>query len=226
MQLRIPSLKRTALTLIFGTFCGLLGCAATNWWMLRSTRSARFDRVQQVPENDVAVVLGTSPVIAGRWSNPFFEGRMNVAAELYRAGKIKHLLVSGDNSRKEYDEPSAMRDALIQRGVPADRVTLDYAGFRTLDTMARATAVFGLTRCTIVSDDFHLARCLFLARAHGLDAIGCAAPPVRRAWSRKTRLREVASRAAAWLDVCVLRTKPKFYGPKVKISLVQPAERS
>ncbi len=146
---------------------------------------------------------------------------MDTAAALYHAGKVKHLLVSGDNSRKTYDEPTAMRDALIARGVPSAAITLDYAGFRTLDTMARARAVFGLRRCTIVTDDFHLPRSLFLAEAHGLDAAGCQSAPVPWRWSKKTRLREIASRTIAWLDVCVLRTKPKFYGPRVEIPSVQ-----
>jgi SanA protein len=166
--------------------------------------------------NPVALVLGTSPKV-DLWDNPFFVGRIDAAAALYHAGKVQHLLVSGDNGRRTYDEPSAMRDALIAQGVPAKSITLDYAGFRTLDSMARAHAVFGLTRCTIVSDDFHLPRSIYLAQAHGIDAVGFASRPVPWKWAKKTRIREIASRVAAWIDVSILRTKPKFYGPKVEI---------
>jgi SanA protein len=192
--------------------------AVTNWWILQSTRSRVFTQVDAVPANTVAVVLGTSPKV-GRWDNPFFVGRINAAAALYHAGKVKHLLVSGDNSRKTYDEPSAMRDALMAHGVPVKAITLDYAGFRTLDSMARANAVFGLMRCTVVSDDFHLPRSIYLARAHGIDAVGFASAPLPWKWAKKTRIREIASRVAAWIDVNVLGTKPKFYGPKVAIPL-------
>lgn len=212
--------KRIALALLCVFVLGVATVAATNLWLLRQARARSFTTVDATPRHDVALVLGTSPTFHGS-ANPFFTGRIATAAALYRAGKVKHILVSGDNSRKTYDEPSAMRDALIARGVPATAITLDYAGFRTLDTMARARAVFGLSRCTIVTDDFHLARCLFLAEAHGLDAVGCSSAPVPWRWSKKTRLREIASRTVAWLDVCVLRTKPKFYGPPVAIPIAE-----
>ena len=170
----------------------------------------------------MALVLGTSPYV-GQWRNLFFEARMDAAAQLYREGKVRHLLVSGDNGRKEYDEPTWMRDALIARGVPESAITLDYAGFRTLDSMARAKAVFGLQRCTIVTDDFHQARAIFLARAHGLDAVGFQSKPVPLRWSARTRTRELVSRVAACLDVYVLRTKPRFYGPRVEIRVAAEA---
>ena len=200
---------------------GGLGVFAINWWIVRSSRAFVFSKLADVPVNDVALVLGTSPLIGGKWPNPFFENRMDAAAGLYTAGKVRHLLLSGDNSRRQYDEPTAMREALIRRGVPAAAITLDYAGFRTLDSMARARAIFDLTRCTLVTDDFHLPRSLFLARTHGLQAVGFSSQPVPWKWSKKTRFREVGSRVKAWFDVFVLRTKPHFYGPKVPIAFIQ-----
>ena len=142
---------------------------------------------------------------------------MDAAARLFREGKVKHLLVSGDNRRSDYDEPTDMQAALVARGVPESAITLDYAGFRTLDSMARAKRVFGLNRVTIVTDDFHLARAVFLARAHGLEAVGFSSAAVPFKWSKKTRVREVAARVQAWLDIYVLATKPRFYGPPVEI---------
>lgn len=184
--------------------------------VVRAGRGRIYFDSKLVPAREVAIVLGTSPKIR-QWSNPFFESRMNAAAELWKHGKARHFIVSGDNGRKTYDEPSVMRDALVARGVPAEAVTLDYAGFRTLDTMARAVAVFGQQNVTVVTDDFHLPRSLFLAKAHGMDAIGFGGKPVPLTWSKKTRLREVASRVAAWLDVYLLHTKPKFFGPLVTV---------
>lgn len=170
----------------------------------------------RVPARGVAIVLGTSPRFRTS-ANPFFESRMEAAAKLWERGKVRHFIVSGDNSRRTYDEPTAMRDALVSRGVPAGAVTLDYAGFRTLDTMARAVAVFGQREVTIVTDDFHLPRSVFLAEAHALDAIAFGGRPVPLQWSKKTRAREVVSRIAAWLDVYILHTKPKFFGPPVAV---------
>lgn len=208
---------RILLCLLGLVVAAVLLIAVTNLWMLRTAR-ARVHPVDSTPPCDVAVVLGTSPTV-GKRANPFFEGRMDTAAALYHSGKVRHLLVSGDNRRADYDEPTAMRSALVSRGVPAQAITLDYAGFRTLDTMARAARVFQLRQATIVTDDFHMARCLFLAREHGLEAFGCPSKPVSLAFSKKTRLREIAARTAAWIDVFLLRTKPKFYGPPIAIEL-------
>lgn len=196
-----------------------LAILATNWWVCRSARKIVSD-LAELPANDVALVLGTAPTV-GRWSNPFFVGRMNAAAQLFQSGKVRHLLVSGDNRRRAYDEPTAMRDALLARGVPENAITLDYAGFRTLDSIARAKAVFGVTRVTIVTDHFHLPRALFLAQTHGLDAIGFASERVPFRWAKKTLLREVASRVKAWLDVYVLHTQPHFYGPPVELRIAR-----
>lgn len=129
--------------------------------------------------------------------------------------------MSGDNSRKAYDEPTAMRAALDRRGVPDRAITLDYAGFRTLDSVARARSVFGQNRVTIVSDDFHVPRALFLARSQGLDAIGFTSTPVPIGLSRKTRAREVAARVRAWLDVFVFHTSPKFEGPAIALRITR-----
>ena len=106
-----------------------------------------------------------------------------------------------------------MRDALVARGVPASAITMDCAGFRTLDSMARAKVVFGLQRFTIITDDFHEARAVFLARSLGLDVVGFPSERVRYWWSKKVRTRELASRTVACLDIYILHTRPKFYGP-------------
>lgn len=173
-----------------------------------------FRDVSTVPENRVVIVLGTSPYV-GKRKNLFFEARMNATAALWKGRRIQRILVSGDNGTKNYDEPTAMRDALVKRGVPTDVITLDHAGFRTLDTMARAKSVFDLDKATVVTDDFHLPRALFLAKAHGIEAVGFESERIPLDSSVKTRLREVGSRVKAWLDVYILGTKPKFYGSKV-----------
>ena len=141
---------------------------------------------------------------------------MDAAARAYRAGKVHQLLLSGDNGRRGYDEPTAMKKALLARGVPESALHLDYAGFRTLDSMARAHEVFGLQKVTLITDDFHLPRTLFLAESFGLEASGYPSHvPIRMA--QKTLVREVVSRVAAVADVYLLNRQPKFYGPKVNL---------
>lgn len=172
------------------------------------------DRVRVVPHVQVGLVLGCSERLGDGRSNLFFRRRMAAAAELYRAGKVDYLLVSGDNSRPGYDEPSDMRRALVRAGVPSSRIVLDYAGFRTLDSVLRAKEVFGLTRFTVISQRFHAVRAVFLARQHGIEAYGYAAADVGGADGARVQLRELFSRAFAVLDVSVLSSRPRFSGPR------------
>lgn len=222
MASRLSFLKRRTFWVRFFLLILLAAALVTgaNLWVLRSMRSHIVTDLAKLPKNDVGLVLGTSRYDRdGSIGNPFFLGRMNTAARLYHEGKVRHLLVSGDNSHKGYDEPTWMRDALIERGVPASAITLDYAGFRTLDSMARAKAVFGLHRFTIITDDFHMARSVFLARSYDLDVVGFPSERVRYWRSKKVRTRELASRTVACLEVYILHTKPHFYGPPVKIDI-------
>lgn len=195
-----------------------VGVLAVNVWMVRTTRGAVLPASGDFGDRRVALVLGTSPLAAdGHSPNPFFAGRIERAAELFFAGKVSRLLLSGDHGRREYNEPEAMREALAETGVPEDAMTLDYAGFRTFDSMARAKRVFGLDRCIIITDDFHVPRALYLARVHGIDALACASAPVPWPRSKKTRVREWLSRVLGVLDVKVLRRKAKFYGPPIPL---------
>jgi SanA protein len=223
MSDRSPARKRWSFLLrllVVGGLAGLALIAGANWWVVHQSSGKIVATRALLPVNDVALVLGTSPKVMGGWANPFFEGRMNTAAQLYREGRVRHLLLSGDNGQRGYDEPTAMRKALLARGIPLEAITLDYAGFRTLDSIARAGAVFGLQHFTIVTDDFHQPRAIFLARSFGLDAVGIPSEHVPFRSSKKTRLRELASRVKACLDVYLLHTQPKFSGPPEKIDLV------
>ena len=198
----------------------LAGVAAVvlgNLWIVFRTQGRVFFVQQDVPPKQVGLVLGTSANLRGGHANPFFTGRIAAAAELYRAGKVRQLLLSGDNRKVGYDEPTAMRDALMARGVPENAMTLDYAGFRTLDSMVRAKEVFGLPTFTIVTDDFHAARAVLLARHFGIDAQAYCSPGVPWRWSKKTRLREIGARMKALLDLYLLRTQPHFLGPRISL---------
>jgi SanA protein len=217
-----PRLPRPARILAWSVSCLILGIllviAACNCWLLAANSGRIFPAGADVPVRKVAIVLGTAPRV-GRGKNPFFEGRMDAAARLWRVGKVRHLLVSGDNSTRDYDEPTAMRDALIARGVPARAITLDYAGFRTLDSLVRAREVFGLRDIIVVTDDWHQPRALFLAAAAGLDALGASSAELPWSLSAKTRIREWLSRVKAVADICVLRTKPRFLGESVRLPI-------
>jgi SanA protein len=181
-----------------------------------AARERAFDDLALVPRAPVALVLGCAPRTREGRPNLYFERRMDAAAELFKAQVVEALIASGDNQRADYDEPSAMKAALVARGVPPERIHCDYAGFRTLDSVVRAAEVFGQRRFVIVSQRFHNERALYLARAHGLDAYAYDAAPVGR--GGLARARECAARAAALLDVHVLGATPKFLGPAIDVS--------
>lgn len=214
--------RRASLSLGFTFLCVALLTVAANAWIILSTRSRIYGKVITAPANDVGLVLGTSSVTPGGDANPFFAGRIETAARLYDGGKVRHLLLSGDNHHRSYDEPEEMRKSLLEAGLPESALTIDEAGFRTLDSVARAKGVFGQSRLTIVTDDFHAARALFLADHFGLDAIAVCSRSVPMKRSLKTRLREIASRVKACLDVYVLHRQPRFLGPQIPLAIASP----
>ncbi|HTR41021.1 MAG TPA: ElyC/SanA/YdcF family protein [Pseudomonadales bacterium] len=184
-----------------------------------------FHSVDAVPAREIGLVLGTSKETRHGKPNLHFNQRIEAAAALYHAGKVRHLLVSGDNHVATYDEPTDMRAALMAAGVPADAITCDYAGFRTLDSVVRAKEVFGLSQCMIISENFHCPRALWIAQQHGLDAIAFAAPDVGlKSWSLRARVREQFARAWCAMDLYLLHRQPHFSGPRepIMLSSIQP----
>lgn len=181
--------------------------------IVTSSASGRlYDVPADVPLRDVAVVLGTSPKVAGGRPNVLYEARIDAAAQLYTAGRVKCLLVSGDNGDLRYNEPTRMRADLIRRGIPAKDVVCDYAGFRTLDSIVRAQKVFGQDRFVIVSQPFHNERAIYLARQRGIDAIAYNA--VEAPLGPSLWIRERFARFTAILDVNVFNRQPRFLGKR------------
>jgi SanA protein len=189
----------------------------SNKWVA-GTQENCYNNIKDIPENKVGLVLGTSKT--ARWGpNLFFKYRIEAAVALFKAGKIKHIIVSGDNHIKEYNETEDMRLALMDAGVPDSCITMDYAGFRTLDSVVRCEKIFGQKKFTIISQPFHNERALFIAKGNGLECVGFNAKDVPRHYSLKTKFREYFARAKCVLDLYVLHTGPKFLGDEVKINV-------
>jgi len=193
--------------------------AGSNYYIIRQTSGRIYTDWNQVPANDVGLVLGTSQYMRNGSDNLFFHYRMDAAAELYHKGKIRHIIVSGDNHVLSYNEAYAMMKALIERGVPKNKITCDYAGFRTLDSVVRCKEVFGQRNVTIISQEFHLQRALFIADHYRMNTVGFAAGEVTFRQSPATRYREYFAKCKAVLDLFVLNKKPKFLGEPVKINI-------
>lgn len=191
----------------------VLGVGLAPYAVVRSSTSgARHRSAAAVPSAPVALVLGAG-VDSGGQPSWALARRIDAAVELYRRGAVRALLMSGDNSRWGYDEPSAMRDAAVRAGVPSSAIVLDYAGFDTYSSCYRARHVFGLSRIAVVSQDFHLARAIWLCRRLGVEAEGLAAADADAAVTAGWKRREVAASLLAVIDVACGR-RPTFPGPR------------
>jgi SanA protein len=194
----------------------MLGAGLCNYWVISSTKEQLYGDIQTVPFRKVGIVLGTNKNWRGE-ENPFFKYRIAAAAALFKAGKIKHIIVSGDNHLSYYDEPKDMKDELVKLGIPDTCITLDYAGFRTFDSVIRCKEVFGQDSITIVSQEFHNERALFIANYYKMSAIGFNAQDVSKTFAIETALREFFAKCKAVLDLYIFHTEPHFLGDKVKI---------
>ncbi len=175
-----------------------------------------------MPSNKVGLVLGAVKTLPSGYPNRYFKYRIQAAYDLYKSGKVEYLLVSGDNHTKGYNEPEDMRNDLIAMGVPADKIYMDYAGFRTLDSVVRCSEIFGQDKFTIVSQKFHNERAVFIGEKKGLDLIAYNANAVgRRNFPiinvDRNQLRELLAKTKAVLDLYILNKQPRFSGKKIVI---------
>ena len=170
-----------------------------------------FEKTENVPVYETALLMGAAEYTRSGRANLYFHNRIDAALELYRTGRVKQIIISGDNSRKNYNEPADMKKALIAGGIPAEALTLDYAGFRTLDSVARAKNLFGKDKILIITQKYHAFRALYLAEKYNIEAAAFAAADVNyRAVKTKNHFREKLARVKAVLDINVFKTKPKF----------------
>lgn len=193
-----------------------VACVAANAWVIGASRAHVYKNIDHLPHNRVALVLGTSPWTRHGNKNLLFSHRIKGAAELYKAGKVEHLLLSGANPDETYNEPREMYQALLEAGVPPEAMTLDFAGLRTLDSIVRAHKVFGLERFTIVSQRYHDFRAVFIARKKGIDAVAYSRPEEDRRQPLRTEAREFLARIRALLDLYLLNAQPRFLGEQKK----------
>ncbi|MDH3697120.1 MAG: YdcF family protein [Flavobacteriaceae bacterium] len=206
-------IRKILITLAVLPFLVLLLC---NIIIERAVKDKTFHTIESVPKNKVGIILGTSRHLVEGGMNPFYTHRINATIALFEAGKIEYVLVSGDNGTVYYNEPDTMKKDLIKGGIPEDKIYMDFAGFRTLDSMVRAKEVFGLTNATVISQEFHNERAIYLAQRHGLHAVGYNAKDVQGNRGLKVHLREYFARVKVFVDI-LMKTQPKFLGKKVII---------
>jgi SanA protein len=203
----------TILILIILSLVSILWANST---INKQTESRIYSDTDSIPENNVGLLLGTSKFLRNGNSNQYFENRISATIQLYKAGKIKNVVISGDNSKKDYNEPEDMKNELIKRGIPEDRIYLDFAGFRTYDSVFRMKEIFGQDRFTIISQEFHNQRAVYIASALKLNAIGFNAKDLNAYNGFKTKIREKFARVKMFIDL-IFEKKPKFLGDKIEI---------
>jgi SanA protein len=184
--------------------------------VIRAADRYNFSDINKIPAQKVGLLLGTSKFTNGNRINLFYKYRIEAAVKLYKAGKIKYILISGDNGTKSYNEPKTIKADLIANGIPEDKIVLDYAGFRTYDSVIRAKKVFGQNSFIVISQEFHNQRAIYIARKNKIKGYAFAAKNVGASYGRKTMLREYFAKVKAYLDV-LFNKEPKFLGDHIKI---------
>ena len=209
-------LKKSFYTLLILGVLSLLFTAFANYKIENSTEEFVSDKLEILPKTKVAVVLGTAPNLVSGNQNYYLTNRIEAATKLYQSGKVTHFILSGDHGRKNYNEPEAMKQALIKNGIPENVIYLDYAGFRTLDSMIRANEIFGQNEFIVVSQEFHNQRAVYIARQNGINAYGYNAKDVNKHAGLKTNIREYFARTKVLID-SFFGIQPKFLGEKIEI---------
>lgn len=209
-------IRRLLWLLLFSALAVAAFIGYANYAATRAGKGILFDDVNDVPHRRAGLVFGCSKKLGDR-DNLYFKYRIQAAAELWHAGKVDFLIVSGDNREKYYNEPVDMRNALIGQGVPKDKIVYDFAGLRTLDSVIRAKEIFGLDELTLVSQKFQNERAAYIAKANGMDVVGYNARDVEGYAARKTEDREVLARVKMWIDVNITNEQPKHLGDKENV---------
>ena len=186
-----------------------------------STENYLYSDIDKLPDNKVGLLLGTSKYSRSGGRNDHYRLRVDAASQLFKAGKIQYILISGDNATPYYNEPSTIRRDLLKLGVPAENIYRDYAGFRTLDSIIRARDVFGLNEFTIISQAYHNKRAIYIALNNGSNAVAFNAGEGENS-DLTNRTREILARMLALLEVHWFDTGPKYLGPVIDIGNTPP----
>lgn len=209
-------LKRMFWVLSIGLILAVLAILFANWKIPHDSKGFVYNEVDSIPAQKAALVLGAAKNIGNR-PNLYFTYRIQAAKELYDAGKVQVFVVSGDNSRKDYNEADDMRAALVEAGVPDSIIHCDYAGLRTLDSVVRMNEIFGQDSFIVVSQEFHNERAVFLAQNYGMTAYGYNAKDLSlNRSSYRTKIRELFARVKVFVDIATGK-EPKYLGEKIKI---------
>ena len=198
--------------IIFSAFSIFL----SNKLVEKNAQGKIYSETTNIPKNNVGLVLGTSKLLRNGRINLYYKYRLNAAIELFKSHKINFIVISGDNGSKSYDEPTDFKNDLIKAGIPENKIFLDYAGFRTLDSVVRIKEIFSQNSVTIISQQFHNERAIYLAEHFNINAIGFNAKGISGKYGLRVQLREYLARVKVFVDI-VFNVEPKFLGQKIEV---------
>ncbi len=210
------TLKKILKFFSIGVFIAIMLIFLLNQVVKWRTEKYIFDNIDDLPKNNVALVLGTSRYRQDGTANQYFHNRIKAAVQLYENDKVNYILVSGDNRTVYYNEPGVMRQELLKNGIPYNVIYMDYAGFRTFDSVVRCSEVFGQDNFTIVSQKFHNQRALYIAHNKNINAVGFNAKTIDSKDGFKVQLRELFARVKVFIDI-LLKEQPRFLGEPIEI---------
>ncbi len=188
----------------------------SNKLVKKNAQGKIYTETKSIPKNKVGLVLGTSKLLRNGTINLYYKYRLNAAIELFKSNKINFIVISGDNSSKSYDEPTDFKNDLIKAGISENKIFLDYAGFRTLDSVVRIKEIFDQNSVTIISQQFHNERAIYLAEHFKIKAIGFNAKGISGKYGLRVRLREYLARVKVFVDIA-FNVEPKFLGKKIEV---------
>lgn len=202
--------KRIILILAIIAATGIVTLLSINWYVNSFTSKRLYRSIAEVPASDtprIAIVFGAGVRSDGQPKDALYD-RIATAVDLYKAGKVKKLLMTGDNPSEQYDEPTAMKTTAIDMGMPEQDIVLDFAGRRTYDSCYRAKEIFEVKSAILVTQEFHQARSLYLCRNFGIDSIGIIANRRNYLGENWWAVREFLSIVSAWWEMNFVPFEP------------------
>jgi SanA protein len=209
-------LKKITWYFVIVVITTIAGVWIADYRIENTTNESVYNNANKIPHNKVGLLLGTSKYLGSGQPNQYFKNRIQATVELYMAHKIDFIVISGDNSKKYYNEPLDMKNELMKFGIPDSLIFLDYAGFRTYDSVIRLNKIFGQNSFTIISQEFQNRRAIYIAKYLNLQAIGYNAEDIDKYYGFKTQVREKFARVKVFIDLMIDK-EPKFLGSKIEI---------
>lgn len=208
-------MKKLLKKLIYLFIIGIITIISINWYAKSSTSDLIYHTVNNLPKNEVGIIFGAG--INGDQPSKYLKDRLDAGILLYKTHKIDKILLSGDNGRDEHDELTVMKTYCFNHGVDTSKIFIDYAGFDTYSTMYRASHIFKIKKATLVSQEYHLSRAIYIGQKLGVKSIGFSANKGEYLGYQYVTFREYGSIFKSFFDV-IRNREPRFLGNEININ--------